>query len=163
MLEKWNIGMMWWCDNVIMEYWKDGILERWNAGILERWNIGKMEYWKDGILEWWNIGMMCWWNAFPPSTSLEKEVDAFFDRVCKPCKLCKLQNDKPYIKEGEKGRKGEGVKMRRLGGCENFPPSTSLEKEVDVFLIVLCKLRNDKSYLSSKIVMFLRRIDLKNI
>jgi len=56
--------------------------------------------------------------------------------------------------------------MQRLGECENVPPSTSLEKEVDVFFHVfckLCKLRNDKPYLNSKIVMFLREIDLKNI
>ena len=52
--------------------------------------------------------------------------------------------------------------MQRLGESEKFPPSTSLEKEVDVYLVVFCKLRIDKPYFNSKSDMFVREIDLKN-
>ena len=54
--------------------------------------------------------------------------------------------------------------MLRLGGGENFPPSTYTEEEVDVFfdrvckLYKLCKLRNEKSYLCTKSDMFFDRL-----
>jgi len=40
-----------------------------------------------------------------------------------------------------------------------LPQTTSLEKEVGEYIIVFCKLRNEKSYLSSKRDMFVREID----